>query len=569
MAASAKGSPTAGGGSSRLRGSGIGWLGRVYGFGSVFGKTLRDSRAALLVVAAALSALAVFGGLAVMTTYGTPAARADLAAMAANLPPILRGFYGDPLRVETLGGFLSWHYGAYFAMLAGLWSILALSSTLAGEARRGSLDLVAVTPRSRRRIASEKVAAHAVALGLASAIVALAAWATGQTLGRFEGDAIDPAAAAAFGAGVFVRSLVAGSVAFAIAPLLGRGPAAGIAGAVMLGGYVVHTYRAVVPAFELVSKATWFGWTAGHVPLAGGWDWPAFLLTGAVAALLLWAGVEAFARRDIGVSIALPLPAASDALVGTRGPVRRTFGDLLPTTLAWGVGLGGYGFIVTASAGAIAELLAATPEVLAAIQRYIPDLDITTSAGLLQFAFVDLGFILVGLATASLIGLRCGDEVAGRLELPLTTPLSRLRWALASGAAVGLAILLIVVVLAAMIGAGALAQGESPVQPIAGTLVLALYGWALAGLGLAVAGVAGPRWATAAVVAVALVTSLVDLFGPLLGLSDWVEALALTNHFGRSMIGAWDPVGIGASLALAMIGALVGAWGMTRRDIGR
>ena len=39
---------------------------------------------------------------------------------------------------------MSWKYGAIFALGTALWSILALSSTLASEASRGSLDFVAV-----------------------------------------------------------------------------------------------------------------------------------------------------------------------------------------------------------------------------------------------------------------------------------------------------------------------------------------------------------------------------------------------------------------------------------------
>ena len=48
-----------------------------------------------------------------------------------------------------------------------LWSIFALSSTLASEARRGSLDFVAIAPFGKRRIALEKLAAHLTLLGLA------------------------------------------------------------------------------------------------------------------------------------------------------------------------------------------------------------------------------------------------------------------------------------------------------------------------------------------------------------------------------------------------------------------
>jgi ABC-2 type transport system permease protein len=544
-------------------------LKQLFGLGSVFDKTLRDSRAALLGMATLLGVWVAVGGQTMMTTYGTEAARAELAAMSTSLPPILRGLYGNPVRVDTLGGFLSWHYGAYFAMLVGLWSILALSSTLAGEARRGSLDLVAITPLSRRRIAFEKVVAHIVALALVAVVLSVSALAAGAGLARFEGDRIDPAAAAAFGVGVLLQGLVAGAVAFALAPVLGQGAAAGMAGTIMLGGYVLHSYRTVVPAFDAIEELTWFSWAAGHIPLAGLWDWPAVLLTAAVSLALLAAGVEAFARRDIGVTVRLPLPALSAAYPGTGGPLSRTLADLLPRALAWGVGIGGYGLFMAASAGVVADAFAASPEIAAAVRAYLPGIDIARPAGLLQFAFVDLGFVLIGLTAASLVAIRAGDEMAGRLELQLTTRLSRARWAIASAVAVDCAIGIATLILGAGISAGVLTLGENPTQPAVGTVVLALYGSAMTGLGVAVAGLAGPRWAVPTVLTVTVLTSLVDLFAPVLRLPEWIEGLALTDHLGRPMIGAWDVAGMGAAFALAVAGILVGAWGMTRRDIGR
>jgi putative exporter of polyketide antibiotics len=59
----------------------------------------------------------------------------------------------------------------------------------------------------------------------------------------------------------------------------------------------------------------------------------------------------------------------------------------------------------------------------------------------------------------------------------------------------------------------------------------------------------------------------VQLVGPLLGLPQLVRDLALTSHFGQPMVGAWDPVGIIASLALAAGGIAIGAWGFRRRDL--
>lgn len=540
---------------------------RLVGLGSVFGKTVRDSRFGVIAIAALLGGIVVAGGAAMASTYGTLETRRELAMLSATLPPILRGLYGDPVNVDTLGGFISWHYGAYFALLAGLWSILALSSTLAGEARRGSLEFALVTPLSRRVIALEKVAGHVAALTVAMAVVALATWASGAGFATMPGDEIPPEAAIAFAVGLGAKGLIAGSVAFALASFLGRGAAAGLAGAIMLAGYVLNSYRALVPAFDLPAGLTWFAWTRDHVPLAGRTDWIAIGLVLGIAIVLLAIGAEAFARRDVGVANAVRTPGFPRALLGVRGPVSRSFGDLLPNALAWGIGLGLYGLVMAISSKPFSEELTKVPGLLEVIENFLPGVDLTTTAGFLQMAFVAFGLVLAGLAAATFVAGRSSDETSGRLELLLTTPLTRLRWATASGIGVWCAVAVAIGILAIAIGAGAALAGSEAVQPLVGTAALALYGMAMAGVGLAVGGLTRPSFAAPAVVAVSIGTFLVDLLGQALKLPDWFRQLALSAHMGEPMIGRWDPAGIGASLVLAVGGLLVGAWGMRRRDV--
>jgi ABC-2 type transport system permease protein len=541
---------------------------RLHGLGSVFGKTLRDSRVGVLVVGALLGVMTLAGGITMSSAYGTPQARVELAAMSGDMPPMLRGMYGNPVNVDNLGGFISWHYGAYFALLAGLWSILSLSSTLAGEARRGSLDFTVATPRSKRAIALEKLAGHVAALGVAMALVAILAWVTGVVGATLPGDSISPLAAISFAIGLGISALIAGSVAFALAPLLGRGAAAGAAGALMVGGYVINSYRTVVPAFDTLRAGTWFSWTSDHVPLAGQSDWAGVGLAAIACVILLAIGVEAFARRDVGVTISVPAPRLPRALLGVHGPVGRSFGDLLPAALAWGIGLGVYGVLMAAASRSLLDALTSSPAMAGIFRTLIPGIDITTAAGFLQLAFADMGFVLVGLAVTTFVAARSADESAGRLELQLTTPLTRARWAVASGAAVWGAIALVTVLLALAVGVGVSSVGQDPVTPALGILVLAVYGAALTGVGVAVAGVFGASYATPVVLAVAIGTFLVDLLAPALRLPDWVGQLALTAHLGEPMVGAWDAGGIAACVALAIGGFIVGAWGMARRDVG-
>ncbi len=540
---------------------------RLFGLGSVFGETLRDACLGALVVATVLGTLVLAGGMVMSTTYGTPEARLELAAMSRDMPPMMRGMYGNPVNVDTLGGFISWHYGAYLALLAGLWSILALSSTLAGEARRGSLDFVVATPLSRRAIALEKLAGHAAAMALTMGVVAVAAWATGAMASTLPGDGISPLAAAGFAVGLWVRALMAGSIGFALAPFVGRGAAAGTAGALMVGGYVVQSYRAVVPAFDALASASWLSWTAGHVPLAGQDDWAGVALTAVICVLLLVLGVEAFARRDVGVTIALPTPRLPGALLGVRGPLGRSLGDLLPAALAWGIGLGIYGVLMAAASRSLLDALAVSPAMVDIFRNLIPGIDITTAAGFLQLAFADIGFVLIGLAAATFIAGRSSDETSGRLELQLATPLTRARWAAASGAASWAAIGVVTLLLGLAVAAGVASVGQDPLTPAAGTLVLAAYGGALAGIGIAVAGVSRASFAAPAVVTVVIGTFLLDLLAPALRLPGWVAQLALTTHLGEPMVGAWDMAGIVVCLGLAIGGLCVGAWGMSRRDV--
>ncbi len=107
---------------------------RIYGLGSVYAKTLRDSRLAVIIVGGLMGAFLLSSGVAFGEAYATPESRADLANLVANLPPAMTGLYGNPFptMIETLGGSIAWKTAASLGLMAGIWSVLALS----GDARR-------------------------------------------------------------------------------------------------------------------------------------------------------------------------------------------------------------------------------------------------------------------------------------------------------------------------------------------------------------------------------------------------------------------------------------------------
>ena len=545
-------------------------ISRIYGLGSVYGKTLRDSRLAILIMSGLLSSLVLAAGADYGKTYATAEARAGFVNLVHHLPAVIAGMYGNPspANLATLGGMISLKDAASAAVICGLWSIFALSSTLAKEAKQGSLEFVLVTQLGPRLIAFEKLAAHVTSLAIVLAVLAAASWLAGAAFGTLPGDDITAEAAIGFSLWVGVMALASGSVAFALAPLIGRNSAAGVAGAVTVGGMLVYGYQSSVPAFASLAQATWFGWTAQNQPLAGQFDWPSLIPVGLLAAALFAVGVEAFARRDLGETTAIPwlrFPAAS---LGLRGPLGRSLGERLPLALAWGAGIGLFGMGLGAAASSFGGTLAsASPESVKLFNTLFPKIDLTAAGGFLQLAFVELGFIFAGFAASTLVNGWASDESSGRLELLLTAPLARAGWAISAGLGVLAAIAVMTAVIALGVGAGAATVGSDAITPILGTAVLGLYAAALAGVGLAVGGLWRPSIAAEVVAAVVIVTFVVELTAPALKLPGWVLQLALTDHMGQPMIGSWDWTGITACIVLALGGVALSAWGISRRDV--
>jgi hypothetical protein len=129
------------------------------------------------------------------------------------------------------------------------------------------------------------------------------------------------------------------------------------------------------------------------------------------------------------------------------------------------------------------------------------------------------------------------------------------------------ALVVTAVVVALATAVGVAAAGDDPLTPIAGIAVLVLYGTAMAGFGVAVGGLWKPSAAGATVALVVVASLMIDILVPALDLPEWVRDFALASHYGEPMLGNWNPVGIAASLALALGGLALGAWGFSRRDL--
>jgi ABC-2 type transport system permease protein len=539
-------------------------LSRLYGFGSIYGKTIRDSRLAFIIAAGLLGGLSLVMGAAVSTVFPTPEARLEVDKLIGGMPPEMVDFFGKPVGLGTLGGYLTWKYGLVFVLATSIWSILGLSSTLAAEATRGSLDLVAAAPYGKRRIAIEKLAGHLTMLALALVFMAVLLTVSSNTYGDAAlGDQIAPVSALGFALWLGFIALFFGGLAFALSPLLGRGGAAGVAGIALTLAWTVQGLD--LAPFTLLSP---FHWTENHVALTGMYDWPGLALVGVVAAVFLAAGIEIFSRRDMGITLGVGLPQLPGWLLGVQGPTSRAFADQLPRALAWGLGLGLFGSMLASLVGSMSDQLRDDANLLRVIRMVFPNFDLTSAGGFLQL-FVELFFIVAGFAAATFVSKWASDETGGRLEEVLATPLTRVRWLVTGGIAALLGTVVFTAIFALGVASGAASGGIAPGSEILGSTSLGLYAAALIGIGVAIGGVWRTSLAAEVVALFVVATYLVDLLAPPLGLPGWFHDLALTAHFGQPMMGQWDAAGVGACLVLAIGGIAIGAWGIRRRDISR
>lgn len=543
---------------------------RLFGLGSVFGKTFRDSRWTALIVGLAMALILIVTGVTIAAEFDTEAKRLAIAAQMATLPAIFQGILGDAIGIERIGGFLSWRSINVMPIVLGIWTVVAMSGLLAGELARGSLDLLASTPLGRVRLALQKVGGYLVALGVATVVVGIGAYASIAAFGTLPTDPVGVDAVAAHVAWLFVVGLLPGALAFAVAPFVGRGGGLAFGGIALFASFIVSGYAETVSLLQPLESLSYFALTAGHRPIAGAWDWPSVAVAGAVTVGLVAAGVLAFARRDLVVPTGGRVRVRTGGLF-LAGPFSRSLGERLPSSLVWGGALAAFGTVISFSVDEFVQTLAGIPQIVELLQQFFPGTDILSAAGFLQLAFFSEAILFISIAAATLVGGWASDEGERRLELLIAAPLTRVAWAVKSALAVmaGIAIMTALLVAGVAIGTSTQAAAGDLVGVAAGVSVLGLYAMALAGIGLAVGGLVRPSMAAPVTLVVALAFFLWELIGSIVGLPDELLDLALNRHLGQPILGQYDWPGMAACLVVAIGGIALCAIGMRRRDIGR
>ncbi|GHO67767.1 hypothetical protein KSC_066590 [Ktedonobacter sp. SOSP1-52] len=547
-------------------------------FTSVYLKTLREARIAILGWGLGLGLLMYVVLSAVPSLINTAQARAALVSLSSSY-----AWLAEPIAVDTPGGYATFKYG-FTILIVAIWPLLVCSRMLRGEEERSSMDVLLSLPRGRVRIALEKLAAVWTALLGMGLLIGLLTFAGGQSVkGSFGlGDALF------YGLNISLISGVFGSIALLLSQFLPeRGKAAGVTGGLLVLFIMLDMVHRVTPNTEWISRLSPIYYYNLSKPLVPGHsaDTLGLLVLLGLSVLLSVAALVFFVRRDVGGVVQLPrwlrLPERTMSLEralpvnswSLKSVYTRSLGMIIAPACWWTLGIAGFAgwvvVIVKQSEAQLTSMYQDSPLLKGFITK-VGGSDVNTNATLLSALFSFLPLLLMAFAITQ-ASRWSADEEDGLHEMVLATPQSRLTVILARFGALTTATVLIGLV---TLGATALASVASGLKLDGGNLAAATLSLIPLGLLMAAIGYLLSGWLRAAVDTGILSFLLVIWFfisyvGPELSWPETTLRLSAFYYYGTPLIHGLSLGNMLGVLAVAIVALVLATARFVRKDIGR
>jgi ABC-2 type transport system permease protein len=548
-------------------------------FRSVFLKTLRDFRIAILGWGIGMGLLMYVLLSVVPSLIATPQDRAALVSLGTQFQ-----WLAPPVAIGTVGGYVTWKYGT-FVLIMAIWALLTGGRMLRGEEERGSMDALLSLPRGRGRVALEKLAGMWVALLGMGVLIMLLTFLGAKTAKATElglGDA------ALFALNIVLICGVFGSIALFLSQFTQeRGTAAGITGGLLVVFIVLDMVHRVVPNTTWVSAISpvyYYNLSKPLIP-SYGTNAGGMLILLAISIVLSGIAILLFVGRDVGAAVPLPaflrgperaapherpLPVNAWSL---RSVYARSLRTMAVPTFWWTVIIAGFAAfmvdIVKQVEAQMASLTANTP-LLSNVIGKVGGGNATTNATLLSFLFVFLPVLLMAFAVTQ-ASRWASDEEDGRLELVLATPQPRLGVILGRFAALTTATVIIGVV---TLAATAAASAGTGLKFDAGNLTAASLSIIPLGLLVAALGYLLSGWLRTAVDTGILSILLaiwffISFVGPDLNWSNTVLHLSALYYYGTPIVHGLPLGNMLGILAVCVVALVLASVRFVRKDIGR
>jgi len=544
-------------------------------FKSVFLKSLRDYRVAILGWGIGMGLVIISPMASVSELVKTPEARAALLNLAASFT-----WNADVIRADTIGGYATFKIGI-FVFLMVVWPILAGSRMLRGEEDRASLDVLLSAPRGRVRVAVEKLAAMSAALLAMAVLIGLLAYLGGLA---FKAD-FNLADAVLFGLNLALICAVFGAIALFVSQFTHeRGPAAGWTAGLLLIFIVVDMVHRVIPNTDWISRLSPIYYYNLSKPLIVGYgaNLGAMLFLVALTIVLAAAAIWLFARRDVGDTVALPrvlrLPqrvAAPRALPindwSLRSIYARNLGVMAVPTFWWALlvaGWAGWMVVIVKQIEAKLSVVYAGSPALQDILKNLSGGNADFNASFLGAMFGILPIFLMAFAITQ-VNRWASDEGDGRLDLVLAAPRSRTRVLLGRFAALTTAVTVIglAALAATLVASSVSGVALNTANVVAATLTLVPMGLLVAAIGFLAAGWLRTAADTGLVSFLLAAWFFISFVGPELKVPEATLRLSAFYYYGTPLLHGVQLANLAILLAVGAVALALGVLRFARKDI--
>jgi ABC-2 type transport system permease protein len=489
----------------------------------------------------------------VVALYRTPQQLEGYARMVrGNSALIIQSGPGHGLDDPTVGAVVMNETALWLFIAAAVMSLFMVVRHTRTEEETERAELVRAAPVGRHA---------ALAAALIGTLLVNLAVATGNVVALLIAG-LPAVGSVAFGASMVGVGMVFGGGGAVAAQVASSSRAALAAGGVMVG--MAFVLRAIGDVGNgVLSWASPIGWAQAIRAYADERWWVLILPVAATSA------AAAVARalqdhRDYGSGLVGHRSGRAEATPALATPLGLAVRLQRGTLVGWSVGLGALAFFYGLVADQAEQIIEDNPD--------MADFFAQLGVGSITDAFLSTAMLIMvlfatGFTVSSVLRLR-SEEMSGRVDPILASPVSRRRWASSHLVVTLVGTAILALVCGSSMGvAAALVLGDvgRVAELAAAGAVMVPAMWVLGGLAMLLHGMRA-QWAVAAWALVAWVF-VVAMFAPVLDMPQWLSNLSPFEHVpalpAASM--AWLPIGVLTTIAAATIAA--GLVALARRDI--
>ncbi|MDA0988897.1 MAG: ABC transporter permease subunit [Chloroflexi bacterium] len=484
-----------------------------------------------------------------------------------------------PERIDTLGGFVHWRAYGLFSLMFGIWGVMAGTGSTRGQEDHGNWEqwLAAGIPRTRLIVLSTVGFLAAAAIPVLLILVATMLGSAAGGIPEIPDDSLRVSAVSAEVLSLFALTWACFGVGMLSGQIMSNSRGAtGLGVSVVLSLFFLNSMSRTLSGLDgltWLSPFSWFDKTNPMVP-GGAADITGIVVLFATAIALSAITVKMFLHRDLGSAlIRRTLLRPADYTPSTnlllRIPVVADIYEQRLSLASWTIGTVVMAAFIGSFAKSALDFMVDSPSLAPYLEILLQGNDNVYEA-MLGYSGFNLMQLILAAFVITVVSRWASDDTDGRLEIILSTPISRWRVLVERVLMLAIASLTLILTSSTVMVGTLAAQGidVSPGRVISASLLMLPFALGFAAGGTALA-TWRPRIAVGVMSVIAVTSFLLVQIGPLLSWPDWVLNMSVFSQVGNPVTQGIYWTGLWLMMAMILVGFTVSWRNFLVRDVGR